>query len=737
MSTYEEDRKSTSKSPIDDSFRDIKLLNYSRPLTAKRLEKDSQKTQKKLFPRANPTPKPKRSSTKERPAPILSKLKPGHMNIDKEVLYNENITLKLKINELKSIIIKYRAKLVHLEKEINKKEELNTLKNPNIGSSLVKLLKQTIKDLRQELELKQIEIDRQKKNMKLSRFLEQELETKAYVDECTRLRHLLEEVLSDTSEEGKNESSELKTQNLLKIIEDNNKEILKLKEKLKSDGVGKTSKTPKFQEEFSKLVKELESVKKALISKEKKFMEEIESLKANLRGLEKENSGYKIKIEESKTLIQNLYKELKSLRQKKKSKLVPPKLLQAINRLLETENKPVENFLSSLSHSKAEFIYSKDLLFQLSAFDSSVTQTDIDSVIAFIKHESVSKISIAKLTDYYESFDFSLFNKKNKTFKVLELFEHINLRMQLHRIHKENLMEALLGTGMPSMKEITDQDIIYLFTSSPFDFTRKQAICLTEYLFEGKKSIESSKFMEKFYNSIKDWKVFTTSDEEHFDRLLLSLVFEHKAGIEEYCSLLDKENKGCIASEEFFRYMDQNNITLIGRLKDYLIVLFYSNNLELNSVPFKQFLQAYSAQDDGGDDPKTSIVQKYLEKIAAQLITLNKSVRETFTFDRNGLILTEDFTEGLSLLDLEEIPPEHLTIIMEGLQYELEKRVVCIFVDELEDILETFGVPNSNKFDTSEIFSEQKMFGEDFEGHVQKISLLDSVQLDLLASSDS
>ena len=209
MSTYEEDRKSTSKSPIDDSFRDIKLQNYNRPLTAKRIEKDSLKTQKKLFPRANPTPKPKRSSTKERPAPILSKLRPSRTNIDKEMLYNENIALKLKLNDLKSIIIKYKGKIVQLEKEINKKDEATILKNPNIGSSLAKLLKQTIKDLRQELELKQVEIDKQKKNMKLSRFLEQEIETKAYIDECTRLRHLLEEVLGDSSEVGKNELNEL------------------------------------------------------------------------------------------------------------------------------------------------------------------------------------------------------------------------------------------------------------------------------------------------------------------------------------------------------------------------------------------------------------------------------------------------------------------------------------------------------------------------------------------------
>lgn len=736
MSTFEEDRKSSSKSPIDDSFRDMKLLNYSRPLTAKRIEKDTLKTQKKNFSRPNPTPKPKRSSTKERSTPILSKIKPSRLNIDKEMLYNENIALKLKLNELKSVILKYKAKVVNLEKEINKKEEANTLLNPNIGNSLVKLLKQTIKDLRQDLETKKLEIEKQKKNMKLSRFLEQELETKAYIDECTRLRHLLEEVLNDTTEENgaKTENLDLKTQNFLKIIEENNKEIQKLKEKLKADGTGKTSKTPKFQEDYSRLNKELESMKKALIHKEKKFGDEIETLKANIKTLEKENSGLKVKAEESSILIQNLYKELKSLRQKKKSKLVPPKLLQIINKLLESENKPIESFLGSLAHMKSEFIYTKDLFLQLSAFDSSISQLDIDVVIPFIKHESVNKISITKLTDYYESFDFSLLSKKKKTFKILELFEHINLRMQLHRIHKENLIEALLGTGMPSMKEISDQDIIYLFTSSPFDLTRKQAVCLVEYLFEGEKTIESPKFLDKFYNSIKDWKVFTTSDEEHFDRLLLSLVFEHKTKIEEYCAKLDKENRGIISLENFFKFMNDNDIILTGRLKEYLIVLFYSNNLELNSVPYKQFIQAYSAQDDAIDDPKTSLVQKYLEKIAVQLINMNKSAREIFTFDRNGLILTDDFTAGLNLLGIEVVPSENISIIMEGLQYELEKRVICIYIDELEDILETFGVPNNNKFDTSEIFSDQKMFGEDFEGHVQKISLLDSVQFDLLPS---
>jgi hypothetical protein len=729
----------SSKSPIDDSFRDSWLLNESRPLTAKKIDLENPKSQKKVFSRGNPSPKPKRILGKERQTPILSKLRPTKISVDKEKLYNDNMALKVKVNDQKSVIMRYKAKILQLEKELQKKEELSGTLNPSCNNYLVKLLKQTIKDLRQEIENKNLEIGKQKHNMKLSKFLELELEVKAYMDECTRLRHSLEEILKDKemNESGINksfENNDSKTLNLMKIIEENNKEIQKLKDKIKGDHQAKREKTPKFQEEFSKATKELESLKKNFSIKEKKFAEEVEKLKESLKDKQKEVTVLKLKLDESNTLIQDLFKELKSLRQKKKSKLVPPKCLQVLYAILLSQKITVNEFLMGLA--KGDIIESKQFFNALKKQDESLTQDDLDMVLNYIKSETSLKISMKKLVDYFNTYDFSLVSKDSREQKVLDLFDHLNLRMQLHRIPKENLIEALLGAGASSSKPIHNQEIVLLLTNSPFNFSRKQATLLVDSLFSGEKSLPYSSFIEKFYSSLSDWQVFTSSDEESFDNYLLSLVGKHKESIEKFCQRIDTENKETIPLEEFFSGLESNQITITSRLKDYLVVLFYSHNMELNAVPYKQFLQAYSNSEDSQEDPKTLMVQKHLDQIANKLIQSKKSVREIFNFDEGGLIVAEDFIEALKNIGIPEISKENLLVLLEALQYDPEQRIVCIHVDELEDILETYGVPAHSNVDISGIFSDSENLADSFEGHVQKISLLDSAQLELTEFSE-
>ena len=88
-------------------------------------------------------------------------------------------------------------------------------------------------------------------------------------------------------------------------------------------------------------------------------------------------------------------------------------------------------------------------------------------------------------------------------------------------------------------------------------------------------------------------------------------------------------------------------------------------------------------------------------------------------------------TKGLKVLEIEEIPKENLIMLLEALQYDPEERVVCINIDEFEEILESYGVTVENNTNISEIISDSENFADFTEGHIQKISLLDSAQLSL------
>ena len=60
---------------------------------------------------------------------------------------------------------------------------------------LTNALKRQVKELKMEVAAKDEENQKLRKNIKATKLHEFEVEMKMYVDECTRLRHMLEEVV--------------------------------------------------------------------------------------------------------------------------------------------------------------------------------------------------------------------------------------------------------------------------------------------------------------------------------------------------------------------------------------------------------------------------------------------------------------------------------------------------------------------------------------------------------------
>ncbi len=56
-------------------------------------------------------------------------------------------------------------------------------------------LKKQVKEMKQENREKEEEIGSLRRNIKTTKILEMEIEIKMYADECTRLKHMLEEVM--------------------------------------------------------------------------------------------------------------------------------------------------------------------------------------------------------------------------------------------------------------------------------------------------------------------------------------------------------------------------------------------------------------------------------------------------------------------------------------------------------------------------------------------------------------
>jgi hypothetical protein len=118
--------------------------------------------------------------------------------------------------------------------------------------------------------------------------------------------------------------------------------------------------------------------------------------------------------------------------------------------------------------------------------------------------------------------------------------------------------------------------------------------------------------------------------------------------------------------------------------------------MQINVVPYEYFIKSYisnenSNSQDMSDEEIAVIVRGYLEKIAEKMVEEAKSVKTIFSYDDEGLISAQGFCEGLENIGITDIPQDHMVLILEALQYE-NSEDPCILVEELEDILQHYGV---------------------------------------------
>ena len=727
MSGLDEERKTHSKSPFDEQTKNSRLLVFTRPMTAKKLENDTQKVQRKSFGRYNTALKAKKFLAKDRNSPISNKSKPKKASVERERLSIENMELKLKINELGQTLMRYKAKIINLERDKNRRSEASIIENPSSSSFLVNLLKKTIKDLKSELSNKESEITRFKKSLKYTKIVEMELEIKAYIDECTRLKHHLEEVLENENEtETMDNSHKENFQNLVKVIEENQKEIQKLRDQAK-ERQNKADKSPKFKEEVKRYAKEIEGLKSLLSRVSKENEERCASLQRELQDVQNKALNYSFKLKEADKLIENLYLELKSTRQKKISRFLPPKCLQALFNLSVTAKIPVLELLKQESAGSNTMLISKFLLL-LQKNDSSLKLPDLDRILIYIQG-SQTEINIERLNQFFNTFDFSLQAPENEN-SLNELVLHLRFRLQLHRIQKSAFFDTVSGPSGQD-KSIHLQELVFALSKSPFNFSRQDGQQLANLIFGPSKNLPFHLFQSKFDSIIGDWEVFSQLDEESFDSLLLKVISVNVKDLLYLCESKDPDDNEYITVPEFESCLKSLKLTIPEKVFKYILVLFYSNNLELNKVPYKQFIQAYaSGEEKSQEEPKDDFIFRYLEQIAQHIQQMGKKVREVFKYDRNGHILAEDFISGVNFIGLPEIPKDHLLELLENLQNNKEERVVCISIRDLEDIMENYGVSVADSSDSEEKIELENLGGAS-EGHVQKVSLLDASLLEL------
>ena len=715
---------------------------------------------------------------------LLNRLKPTYIAIDKERLYEDNMALKLAVNNLQAENIKIKTRVTHLEKENSKKDDIIEELSANEKSPghkyihLVSNLKQTIKETKYELKSRDDEIQKLKRNIKSSKIMELEIQIQSYEEECRRLSQNLLEALNkqpaflpvndydkklnnDLVSSLKKENSELKS--TLSRVQDDLKKYQQEKvnenEKKKKGAAGQQVVNLKL--EIQKLRTQMETLTKETREKEASFNSELagerrknDEFRNKLESEERKNRELQKQIESLKSSLKNFGNKSPSPRRSPRQVQVVEVIRKALKKykvgfrsLLDTLDKEHLGYVDIEEFIKVFRNYGKN--FKKSELEDLIDKKFGKTVINLIKlqktysklkksrsssdSEEKQLIQTSNIPIFSSEFSPSELKTPEKPEKiekeVMDILRHISLCMQLHRIQKTQIFETFFSTLDPD-SPLNRSDLSKIMKSTPFTFPEKVSTDkLCEFLLGGLKNssfLKVSVIVAKLEKFLPDWQIFDSDEEEQFDNELTRVIMKYKKQIKENCRNFDKKETGAISLEQFKIAIKEYKELVKERIFQYMTLLFYSHENELDKVPYIHFIRAYGDQNNEesqeySESEKAQIAKHYLHEIAQALKKHKQTIRQVFQVE-NKLIYPESFITGLESLGLKNIEHDFLILILEALQYEKENEA-CIFIDEFEKIMENFGV-SSDKH--AHNIQANESIDSSYSEEIKKISIAES-----------
>ena len=530
---------------------------------------------------------------------LLFKIKPKKIFIDKEQVFQENLELKLKVHSLSEETLKLRTKIMQIENELSRKEDQNHWDKPK-GSSIVQNLKNTIKDIKLDIQNKDWEISKLKSNLKCSKVYELEAEIQAYIDECTRLRHHLEEVIKIRQIPSETENLNIQA---LQFLKKENSSLIQL---LNSSKI-----------EIKACKEELENEKK----KKKPFIKkidvntriEIQKLKTILDTNTKEFTIKEEKYKKEICFWKNKF-ELISFKPNHKSEIffcfkpIAPKIFKIIAKGIPNKFKNIEEFANgakNLKNNTSLLVYIKDscgdikikhieeslkffglnrtedLVFAIKEWfevfnyneayeekvdekikEFSINKHSSDIKVFEISNEKVEVPSFSIVsTSFPDKSHGSDTNRvKSSNFEeninpfivsadILNLIEKLAFTLQIHRIEKADFCRIFENT-----EKITFKDLQNTFVKDPFKFDLESSEKISKFLF-GLTNLSDfvliSEIQAKFEKYSENWKTFSQDDEDMLDSELKEFVSKNSLSFYKKSLEKDEKKQGIIEWKDF------------------------------------------------------------------------------------------------------------------------------------------------------------------------------------------
>ena len=463
-------------------------------------------------------------------------------------------------NQLREENLRLKTRIKFLEKEQIKPE------TESEKSHLVLNLRSQVKDLQKLIENKEVEIAELRKNSRATKMQELEVEMKMYIDECTRLQRMLQEAYFQLGQ-GIN-PHELQQKFVLqslqfKQLKKDYKELVKLAED-----------TPLTR---SKTKKELTIVK----------------LKKNLLNTKEEN----LRVSEDN---QRLVQELNSLRMNFRCQNCGFVADDADNKDV---NLIVWEIWQAVEHRKLDVAKTWDLIKgdgdgDGDGADRGCFAQGLEKLGIYLSEKEVENFFVGEKEKIcFEDFE-DIMNKLRPAdlvsfLDVKEMLCHLSYRLQVRRYEYTQVSQLFFNEP----KHYSQNEIYTIFQNEPVCLNEFQSELFTKFLFGSSEALSLQELTARFYEIIEPWQVLTENEEGLYDVKLKEMVQKLGETLLKSLQVYDTANNGFITSEKFYEVLERCKVDLSEPMKKYLNLLFYTDQMQFNIVPYKNFYQAYSSQN--------------------------------------------------------------------------------------------------------------------------------------------
>jgi hypothetical protein len=274
----------------------------------------------------------------------------------------------------------------------------------------------------------------------------------------------------------------------------------------------------------------------------------------------------------------------------------------------------------------------------------------------------------------------------------------MRLSLQTHSIARSQLREVFLGAHSPENLPIAIE-LEYVFERPPFDL-RTDAVVLSRFMMKIRDKTTWGEVLQELETRLQDWEILGKGQEALRNQQLAQLFGQLSPSFLSEVESFEIGNSECVSLAAFDSLLQAHDLRLEPGLKDYLVLVSYTETKELDCVPYKKLKQAFMphvVEPSGKEiewkfsgDQQEALAKECALLLSTKLMDRGLTLRAVFQAKLKEVLTLEEFERGLNGLHMNEVVGEQTKALAEIVKTEEDRNLISIA--KLEALLVHFGV---------------------------------------------